>query len=167
MARPPAPCGTYSAYKRHRRKHETVDPACEKARDERTAADAAARKASRAEKVAAATAPPVDDDSDWDGTDLFARIRGERSRRDHSDAVPKTRAERLQWNLDLIEAAMEITGTLEPSKLAPLSKRHSELLDELHRIDGDKPVKDPLDEFFGDGGSNVVGISTASSRKQA
>lgn len=170
MARPLAPCGTYSAYKRHRRLGEEVDPACERARDERTAADAAARKKTRAQaRAAAAPAPPPTDDeeSDWDASDLISRIRGERSLRDYRDPVQKTRAERLQWNLDLVEAAMAITVASDAAKLAPLSKRHSELLDELHRIDGDKPVKDPLDEFFGDGGSNVVGISTASSRKQA
>lgn len=31
MARPPAPCGTYPAYRRHLRKRENVDAACRRA----------------------------------------------------------------------------------------------------------------------------------------
>ena len=166
MARPKAPCGTYSAYKRHRRAGETVDAACEAARDERTKADAAARKANRAQ--APATLTPADEsEPDWDDSELLSRIRGERSRHDDSDAEPMTRAEELRWNLELVKASMEFVARAEPAKLAPLSKRHSELLDELRRMDGDTPVKDPLDAFFDAGASNVIGITTAPSRKPA
>jgi hypothetical protein len=31
MGRPLAPCGTYGAYQRHKKRKETVDPACEQA----------------------------------------------------------------------------------------------------------------------------------------
>lgn len=166
MARPKAPCGTYSAYKRHLRDDEVVDAACEAARDARTSADAAARKANRAQNGPSVAFEPAPE-PEWDDAELISRVRSDRSRRDDGDVEPKTRAERLRWNLDLIEAAMDIVAGDEPAKLAPLSKRHSELLDELRRIDGDQPVKDAFDEFLGDGASNVVGISTAASRKQA
>ncbi|GAA1323078.1 hypothetical protein GCM10020360_28190 [Nonlabens tegetincola] len=49
MARPPAPCGTFTAYKRHSRKGEPVDTACaQAARDQKN------ERAERGREVAAA-----------------------------------------------------------------------------------------------------------------
>lgn len=45
MPRPPAPCGTISAAKRHRRKHEELDEACAQAeRDEKNQREAKKRQ---------------------------------------------------------------------------------------------------------------------------
>jgi hypothetical protein len=71
----------------------------------------------------------------------------------------------LERNLELVTAAMEQVATEEPSKLAPLSKRHSELLSELALLDGSDVKEDPFDAFLA--GGNVTGITSAPSRKQA
>ena len=42
MARPPVPCGTYPAYRRHLRKREPVDAACQRAQREHDAAQSVA-----------------------------------------------------------------------------------------------------------------------------
>lgn len=138
MARPKAPCGTYSAYKRHLRDEEPVDEACRAASVERSREQAASRKGEPAQ------APPQ-----------------------HGIEPPlpgKTRQESLEWNLRLIEAAMV---DVESSKLAPLSKRHSELLAELATVTGagEKKGVDPFDEFFSGDLSNVVGFPTSADRE--
>ncbi|MNI02144.1 hypothetical protein D3C73_550080 [compost metagenome] len=55
---------------------------------------------------------------------------------------------------------------VEASKLAPLSKRHSELLAELATMSeqGEKEA-DPFDAFFNGDLSNVVGFPTPQDRK--
>jgi hypothetical protein len=83
-----------------------------------------------------------------------------------ASVVPgKSREESLRHNLLLIERAMEIVAAMEPSKLAPLSKRHSELLAELEGLNGSAKQEDPLDAFLSGGDSNVVGFPTPTDRK--
>lgn len=55
MPRPPAPCGTYPAYRRHLRKHESVDAACRRAQREH---DAARSEDSDREPAPVAPIPP-------------------------------------------------------------------------------------------------------------
>lgn len=59
MPRPKAPCGTYTAYKRHLRDGEEVDAACRKAQQERDAArsTSAGARVSRQAREASEKAP--------------------------------------------------------------------------------------------------------------
>lgn len=139
MARPPAPCGTFSAYKRHKRKGEPVDEMCQAAAkiESKKQVDAMNFRPPSEEALAAAAAVPRE----------------------------RTREESLRRNLLLVERAMEIVAADEPAKLSPLSKRHSELLSELEGLS--EPVKeaDPFDAFFAGDASNVVGFPAAQDRK--
>lgn len=158
MPRPPAPCGSYTAYKRHLRKGEPVDDACRRASDERVAEQAAAR---RWDNPPEPEPTPVDEFEGWEGFDS--------ERRDKPETPPahRSRAERLQWGLSLVEAAMAHVAGDEPAKLAPLSKRHSELLAEIESLEGPAVAKevDPFDEFFNGDLSNVARFPTSSDRE--
>ena len=138
MPRAKAPCGTYSAYKRHKRDDEPVDEACRQASIERSREQTASRKAAESPHVPqhGIEAPPPG----------------------------KSRQESLEWNLRLIEAAMV---DVEPAKLAPLSKRHSELLAELAAASGsdEKKGEDPFDAFFSGDLSNVTRIPAPKDRE--
>lgn len=138
MARAKAPCGTYSAYKRHLRDGEAVDEACRQASVERSREQSRSRKGDEPEAArVTASAPP--------------KLGG------------SSRQQSLEWNLALVEAAMQ---DVEASKLAPLSKRHSELLAELSTMsDQGEKEADPFDAFFNGDLSNVVGFPTAQDRK--
>lgn len=160
MPRPPAPCGSYSAYKRHLRKGEPVDAACRRASDERVAEQKDAREAGRPARTKTAPVNPPDEFEDWEDFDA--------ERREAPEIPPahRTRVERLQWGLSLIEAAMAHVSSEEPAKLAPLSKRHSELLGEIEALEGSGTKEvDPFDEFFSGDLSNVVGFPTTEDRK--
>lgn len=62
MPRPPAPCGTFAAYRRHKRKGEPVDDACQQAcNDEQAERRAKKRDASRVQVDAAAPAEVLDE----------------------------------------------------------------------------------------------------------
>lgn len=136
MPRAKAPCGTYSAYKRHMRDGEDVDAACRQASVERS------RDQQKQRRDGESSAP----------------------RTPHSDPPKsgKTKQEALEWNLQLIEAAML---EVEASKLAPLSKRHSELLAEIAGMSGEVKEADPFDEFLSGDVSNVVGFPAAKDRE--
>lgn len=139
MARPPAPCGTFTAYKRHRRKGEPVDEMCQaaaKVESKKQVDGMNFRPPSEEALAAAASVPPS-----------------------------RSREEALRRNLLLIERAMEIVAEDEPSKLAPLSKRHSDLLAELEGLSKPVAEADPFDAFFSGDTSNVVGFPTAADRK--
>lgn len=136
MPRAKAPCGTYSAYKRHLRDGEPVDPACRQASVERSREQTRSRAESAPPvPVAVREAPPV---------------------------AAKTRQESLEWNLRLIESAMV---EVDPTKLAPLSKRHSELLAELASMTSEVKEVDPLDEFLSGDLSNVTRFPAAADRE--
>jgi hypothetical protein len=136
MPRAKAPCGTYSAYKRHKSAGEPVDDACQQASVQRHREDTAARQSG---EPRAASSRPV--------------IPASRT---------KTRQESLEWNLALVEAAMT---EADSTKLAPLSKRHSELLAELASLGGGEKEVDPLDEFLSGDLSNVTRLPTAKGRE--
>jgi hypothetical protein len=135
MPRPLAAHGTYSAYKRHLREKSPVCEPCIAARDARTAATRADRKSGRA------PAPPAPIRSPPPPADLGLTHRAA-----------------LEHNLALVTAAMEHVAREEPAKLAPLSKRHSELLVELeHATEAGNEVTDPFDAFLGSNVSAIAG----------
>ncbi len=120
MPRPPAPCGTESAYKRHMRKKEPVDDACraamrraanERAGRDEDAADPRPVVALPGGAVAMPAAPTGDVDA---------------------------RAELLA-NMALVKRAMEAIAEADPLKIVQLSKRHSELVEELVKVSGTAP----------------------------
>lgn len=136
MPRAKAPCGTYSAYKRHKREGEPVDAACQQASVERSREQVRQRRADEPlEERQAPVEPPKSG---------------------------MTQQASLEWNLRLVEAAM---AEVEASKLAPLSKRHSELLAELATLTGGEEEVDPLDEFLSGDLSNVTRLPTAKDRE--
>jgi hypothetical protein len=156
MPRPQAPCGSYSAYKRHKRKGEPVDEACRRASDERVAEQRDARKAGAPKGKQEA---PADDFGDWENFDA------ERRERVASPGVGKSRQERLEWQLGILEESMSEVAREEPAKLAPLAKRHSELLAELDSLTSTVKEVDPFDEFFSGDLSNVVGFPAPKDRE--
>lgn len=122
MPRPKAPCGTYSAYKRHLRDGSPVDSACEWARDERTREVAAARRAAKTGKpvlsiVEAASAGAGDDEKRM------------------------TRAEVLREGLDVVREAIRVVKDTEPTRLAPLLKEQREIARELGEIEAAEGAK--------------------------
>lgn len=54
---------------------------------------------------------------------------------------------------------------VDPTKLAPLSKRHSELLAELASMASEVKEVDPLDEFLSGDLSNVTRLPAAADRE--
>lgn len=138
MPRPRAPHGTYAAYRRHLREKTAVCGSCRAAQHD-TDRD---RNAKKAEEPVSGVAFVPDD------------VAVEAPEAD------SPRIDRLRWNLRLVETAM---ATVDPGKLAMLSKQHAALLEEIDGLEkATEPTRDALDEFIG--APNVVGISTAPSR---
>lgn len=152
MARPPAPCGTLSAYKRHKRKGEPVDAACLAA----MRADSAARSAR------------VDDEAQ--SAPIVALPGGSVEMPAAPQGDVDARAELLA-NMALVKKAMEAIAEADPMKIVQLSKRHSELVAELVKVSGSPAAPggdeaeggDPFRGIFG----GAVGRSAAAPRKQA
>lgn len=192
MPKPEAPCGTYTAFLRHRRRGEPIDDACDRAREERNAERRAARAPARV------TFTP-------DAPDSLGL--GERGRAFHDALtsgidVPFERlalvieaarmADRLEQMNDVIAGKgvlklmhFRVPGVLDPAsgvvrvdmtvdhvmgearqlqlafeRMARAVIKDIDALREKNGVEGGG-----LDEFFG--APNVVGISTASARKQA
>lgn len=119
MPRPKAPCGTYSAYKRHLRDGSTVDAACAAARDDRTKQVADDRRAAkRAPRVLSIVPDPVEPDPE--------RLE---------------RAEVLREGLSTVRAAIRVVSQSEPARLAPLLKEQREIARELAEIDASEGAK--------------------------
>lgn len=152
MPRPPAPCGTLSAYKRHKRKGEPVDAACMAAMK----ADSAARSAR------------VDDEAQ--SAPIVALPGGSVEMPAPPQGDVDARAELLA-NMALVKKAMEAIAEADPMKIVQLSKRHSELVAELVKVNGSAPAVgdgeaeggDPFRGIFG----GAAGRSAAAPRKQA
>lgn len=138
MARPPAPCGTFSAYKRHKRKGEPVDADCRRAMQAEVAKRSA--KATDSEQSATVTLLPA-------ALELDEQLR--------LDARKE-----LMENMQLVKAAMQKVSESDPLKIVTLSKRHSELLNELRSLSstsvsgGEPEEADPFEQFFGAGGAS-------------
>ena len=131
MPRPPAPCGTESAYKRHMRKKEPVDAACRAAMQE-----AARGRSGRAD----------DDEQSAPVVALHGAFTA-------SKGASVDARERLIANMQLVERAMEAIADVDPIKIVQLSTRHAELVAQLVAVSGggEGPAKetDPFD-FLGD-----------------
>lgn len=154
MPRPPAPCGTLSAYKRHRRKGEAVDAECMAA----MRADSAARSTRR--------------DDQETGSPIVALPGGSVQMPDAPSGDLDARAELLA-NMALVKRAMEAIADADPIKIVQLSKRHSELVEQLVEVatkpaggsasPGEAKGGDPFSGIFG----GVAGRSASAPRKQA
>ena len=121
MSRSLAECGSFSAYKRHKRNGEVVDDACaQAARDQKNARVVAKRDdAAQVVRLAIADAPPAADSTD--------------------------QLEKARWNLRILEATME-AGV--PSGMASLSKQHADLVALIVRLEGQvKPEVSALDQL--------------------
>lgn len=154
MPRPPAPCGTMSAYRRHKKKGEAVDAACHRAMLEESRA-----RSGRADDEAQ-SAPIV--------TLPGGQVKMPAAPEGDLDA----RAELLA-NMALVKKAMEAIAEADPLKIVTLSKRHSELVEELVRVSAPRPPDggggaesedgDPFRGIFG----GAAGRSAAAPRVQA
>jgi hypothetical protein len=119
VPRPKAPCGTYSAYKRHLRDGSPVDAVCAGARDERTREVAAERSA---KKFAAPVLTLVPADP-------------------AADEKRMQRVEVLREGFDVVRAAIAVVKLSEPARLAPLLKEQREIARELGEIDAAEGAK--------------------------
>lgn len=116
-----APCGTFTAYKRHKRNDEPVDEACAKAARDQKNVRAASSRDERSEVVRLSI---VESDPVAEGIDEL---------------------ERLRWNLQILEATMS-AGV--PSGMAALSKQHADLVGAIHRLElREKPGVSVLDDI--------------------
>jgi len=150
MARPRAACGTYAAYRRHLREKSPVDDACRAA--------ARAEKARRSDAEAETRVAEAQERSGATVTSI--------TKPDSAASTPQIDVQaELHANLTLVKAAMAVVGLSDPSKLPALSKRHSELLQELERAGATSESEDPFDAFFS--GGNVVGFTAAADRKSS
>lgn len=156
MPREVAPCGTPTAYRRHLRKGETPCLACKKAESDRQAANRAEEDRLKAAERDKKASHAIQVFEDLLGGPLAGQI--------------DMRAE-LEANLLLIKQSMALVAASEPAKLAPLSKRHSELLAELASLDDDGEKEDPLESFLssdsGGASANVTRFPSATDRASA
>ena len=121
MGRQLAECGTFTAYKRHKRNDEPVDEACaQAARDQKNARVDSKREALTAVvHLAIAEAPPVEPGID--------------------------ELEEARLNLSIVRTTM-IAGV--PTGMAALSKQYAELVALVKRLEGaGKPEVSALDQL--------------------
>lgn len=121
MARPLAPCGTFTAYKRHKRNGEPVDDACAQSAREQANSRNALKRESAAEVVRLAI---VDAPEPVEGIDELEEAR---------------------FNLSIVKATMQ-AGV--PTGMAALSKQYAELVSLIKRLeDQAKPEVSALDQL--------------------
>lgn len=152
MPRALAPCGTDSAFQRHKRRGEPVDEACREAH----------RRVRRVQ--------PVEDVDSADPRPVVALPGGAVSMPSAPAGDVDARAELLA-NMALVKKAMEAIAEADPLKIVQLSKRHSELVDELVKVSGSRPAADAPDAGGGDPFDGIfagaAGRSAAPPRVQA
>lgn len=152
MPRELAKCGTRAAYNRHIRRGEPVDEACREAnaayqRGKSGRAQDAERSAPIVALPGGSVEMPVAPAGDVDA-----------------------RAELLA-NMALVKKAMEAIVDADPMKIVALSKRHSELVEQLVKVGGERPASgerdagggDPFDGIF----AGAAGRSAAPPRVKA
>lgn len=142
MARELAPCGTVTAYKRHKRRSEPVDEACRQAARQ---AEAARRR---------------DASGNGEGNGAVLQLRPGAAAAGVSSESRELARERLVAQLERLEKAMDKVIESEPMQIVTLSKRHSEVLAELLALDAPGPSSpepagegDPFEQIFGAGGA--------------
>jgi len=121
MARSLAECGSFTAYKRHKRNGEPVDAACAQAARDQKNVRVGVKRAETAEVVhlAIAAAPP-----EVEGIDELAEAR---------------------LNLTIVRATMQ-AGV--PTGMAALSKQYADLVALVKRLEGQsKPEVSALDQL--------------------
>lgn len=125
MGRPLAACGTFSAYKRHKRNGEPVDDACAQAARDQANERNAGKRVSGAEKVKAALAVlPEPEPEPEAGVDELAEAY-----------------ETLNWIKALMAA-----GTQQGA--AALAKQRLDVVAQIKRLEGAaKPKESMLDEL--------------------
>ncbi len=143
MARQKAPCGTYSAYRRHRREGSEPCGLCVRAKNEYNASRSVSATGREREEAAVRVeeSVPVEADS----LDAFDR-----------------RAELLR-TLEFVDRAIGAAIGDDPVKLAPLIRERRELIAELGPVEVVEEV-DPFDEFLA-GEGNVVRFDSAKGRE--
>ena len=121
MARPLAECGTFTAYKRHKRNGEPVDLACAQAAREQRSDRVQAQRSEVAEIVKLAI---VDAPAEAEGIDELAEARE---------------------NLRIVKATMQ-AGV--PTGMAALSKQYADLVALVRRLENQsKPGVSALDQL--------------------
>lgn len=171
MARTPAPCGSETAYRRHLRRDEPVDDACQVAHREHVAAKRAAKRAER-EALAAAGVDEFlsthEDSTHSNGTqqdDTHAASFPDEVAEDLPPEGEQSRLEDLRGARAYLRAAIAHQARTDPSKLAPLSKELREVLKEIDQLENDDTTAeaDPFEQFFSSG--NVARFPTPEDRK--
>lgn len=121
MAKKLAECGTFTAYKRHKRNHEDVDDACAQAARDQKNVRVEAKRAEVAEVVHLAI---LDAPAEEPGIDELAEAR---------------------LNLSIVRATMQ-AGV--PTGMAALSKQYADLVALVKRLEtADKPGVSALDQL--------------------
>lgn len=121
MARPLAECGTFSAYKRHKRNGDPVDDACaEAAREQKNSRVAAKRdEATEVVRLAIVEAPPLEPGID--------------------------ELEEARFNLSIVKATMQAGA---PTGMAALSKQYADLVALVKRLESQSnPEVSKLDQL--------------------
>lgn len=121
MARPLAECGTFSAYKRHKRNGDEVDEACAEAARVQKNSRVAAKRESAAEvvRLAIVDAPPLEPGID--------------------------ELEEARFNLSIVKATMQAGA---PTGMAALSKQYADLVALVKRLENlEKPEVSALDQL--------------------
>jgi Rad3-related DNA helicase len=133
MPRPRAACGTFSAYKRHKRLGETVDAACaDAARKQQQDRRAEARTASAAVVQLAVAAEPAPTGID--------------------------ELDELRENLRIVRATMQ---DAPHNTIAALSKRRQELVAEIRRVERlTKPEASALDQLANRRAARIAAASS-------
>lgn len=151
MPRELAKCGTRAAYMRHKRRGEEVDQACQEAN--------AAYQREKSGRV-----------QDREQSAPIVALLGGSVEMPAAPAGDVDARAELLANMALVKKAMEAIAEADPLKIVTLSKRHSELVDELVKVSGTRPTGDgeakggdPFDGIF----AGAAGRSAAPPRVQA
>lgn len=128
MAPKLAPCGTWTAYKRHMRNNEEVDDACREA----------ARENDRAQKSRTATHEALTSElskgNDAD-TEKVSQLVSYGQFEDVDVPVHEDPLEAARWRLRRVRAALLVAG---PRDVAPLANAEQQIVAEISRINAAK-----------------------------
>jgi len=129
-----AECGTFTAYKRHKRNGESVDERCAAAAREQKNARVQERRDAVAERIQLAVATAV------------------------PEKAPVDELDKLRWNLGILEATMA-AGV--PNGMAALSKQHAELVAAIVRLEAaSKPEVSALDQLAQRRSARIAGAAS-------
>lgn len=135
MGRPPAPCGTFTAYKRHKRNGE--EP-CEKCR-------AAAKVQSRMQTDRKNLRPP--------SSEILAQMPVE--------SLPADRVSVLKQALVKVSKAIDVVLETDPAKLAPLLREQREISREIDELAGAESKEASLADQLAEARANRAARASA------